>query len=72
MHSIKKIKKLLEINLKNLNYKKFIKTDPIQIPYLFKERKDVEISGFLTSIMSWGKRKETIKKIIIINADHEL
>ena len=51
-----------------LNYKsnqynniKFIETDPIQIPHLFNKKEDVEISGFLTSTISWGNRKSIIK-----------
>ena len=51
-----------------LNYKanqynniNFIDSDPIQIPHLFNKKEDVEISGFLTSIISWGNRKTIIK-----------
>ena len=35
----------------------FIESDPIQIPYQFNKRHDIEISAFLTSIISWGNRK---------------
>ena len=51
-----------------LNYKanqynniNFIDSDPIQIPHLFNKKEDVEISGFLTSVISWGNRKTIIK-----------
>ena len=42
----------------------FIDSDPVQIPHRFKEKNDIEISAFLTSIISWGNRK-----MIINNAD---
>ncbi|WP_438711905.1 TIGR02757 family protein [Aquimarina muelleri] len=40
---------------------KFIETDPIQIPHLFTQKKDIEISGFLTATISWGNRKSILK-----------
>ena len=48
--------KYLEYNTQN-----FIYDDPIQIPHLFSKKEDVEISGFLTSIISWGRRSSIIK-----------
>ena len=39
----------------------FINEDPIQIPHKFSVKEDIEISGFLTSIISWGNRKIIIK-----------
>ena len=47
----------------------FIESDPIQIPYHFNKRHDIEISAFLTSIISWGNRKmiiENAKKMLDI------
>jgi len=43
----------------NLN---FVNDDPIQIPHLFKQKEDIEISGFITSVLTWGKRSITISK----------
>ena len=43
------------------NNQSFIKTDPIQIPHSFQKKEDIEISAFLTSIISWGLRKTIIK-----------
>ena len=40
----------------------FIKSDPIQIPHRFSNKKDIEISGFLTATIAWGQRKTIIKK----------
>jgi len=37
----------------------FIATDPIQVPREYSEAEDIEIAGFLTAILAWG-RKATI------------
>ncbi len=45
----------------------FIETDPIQIPHSFSKKEDIEISGFLSATIAWGKRKMIIdnsKKIM--------
>ena len=45
----------------------FIKDDPIMVPHSFNKKQDIEISGFITSVISWGNRKSIInsaKKII--------
>jgi uncharacterized protein (TIGR02757 family) len=44
----------------------FIDDDPVQIPHLFSSREDIEISGFLTAIFAWGKRR------MILSKAHEL
>ena len=54
------IKEFLDEKVKQYNNKKFIELDPIQIPHLFKKKEDIEISGFLTSTISWGNRKSII------------
>ena len=40
--------------------KKFIENDPIIIPHDFNNKLDIEISGFIISIISWGNRKSII------------
>ena len=40
----------------------FIDDDPVQIPHLFQEKEDIEISGFITAILSWGKRSMILSK----------
>ncbi|MFH2143952.1 MAG: DUF2400 family protein [Bacteroidota bacterium] len=45
------------IQYNNLN---FIDSDPIQIPHLFNDVKNIELSAFLTAIISWGQRKTII------------
>ena len=58
------LKNLLEEKYLKYNTIHFIDSDPVQIPHRFKEKNDIEISAFLTSIISWGNRK-----MIINNAD---
>ncbi|MFA8451580.1 MAG: TIGR02757 family protein [Bacteroidales bacterium] len=43
------------------NQPSFIKKDPISIPHQFTSKEDIEISGFLTSIISWGRRDNILK-----------
>ncbi len=39
----------------------FIENDPIQIPYRFDNKQDIEIAGFLSASIAWGNRKAIIK-----------
>ena len=41
----------------------FINSDPVQFPHRFKTVKDVEIAGFIASLISYGSRKVFIKKL---------
>ena len=41
--------------------KEFIQNDPIIIPHEYENKLDIEISGFIISIISWGNRKSIIK-----------
>jgi uncharacterized protein (TIGR02757 family) len=52
---------ILEFNYLKYNNPKFIETDPIQIPHLFTDKEDIEISGFITAILAWGQRQTIIK-----------
>ena len=40
----------------------FIANDPVQFPHRFSKKQDIEISGLLTAIMSFGNRKQILKK----------
>lgn len=40
----------------------FIADDPVQIPHEFEKVIDIEISGLIASIFSWGQRKTIIAK----------
>jgi uncharacterized protein (TIGR02757 family) len=41
----------------------FIKNDPIQFLHRFKAKKDIELAGFIASLLSYGSRVQFIKKL---------
>ena len=41
----------------------FIKDDPVQFVHKFKTKKDIEIAGFISSLLAYGSRKQFIKKL---------
>jgi len=51
----------LEKSVEKYNCINFIENDPISIPHMYSRREDIEISGFLTSIIAWGNRKSILK-----------
>ena len=57
----KELKQFLDEKVIQYNQPKFIESDPIQIPHLFSKKEDIEISGFLTATIAWGKRQMIIK-----------
>ena len=59
--SFLELKDFLESKVIQYNTKKFIETDPIQVPHMFSNKYDIEISSFLTSTIAWGNRKSIIK-----------
>ncbi|RHJ77015.1 TIGR02757 family protein [Parabacteroides sp. AM08-6] len=44
------------------NIQSFIKDDPVQFPHRFSKKQDIEISGFLTSWISYGRRELILRK----------
>ena len=40
----------------------FIEHDPVQFPHRYVRKQDIEVSGLLTAIMSFGNRKQILKK----------
>jgi uncharacterized protein (TIGR02757 family) len=57
------IKDLLNQKAEKYNHTDFIETDPIQIPHLFSDNNDIEISAFLASTIAWGQRATIIKNM---------
>lgn len=51
----------------------FIKDDPVQFPHRFTNKKDIEIAGFIASLLAFGSRKQFIKKLneLLIIAQNE-
>ena len=58
---ISDLKDFLDNRVALYNNLPFIEHDPISIPHLFSSKENIEISGFLTAIISWGQRKQIIK-----------
>ncbi len=54
-----------ELDLLVLQYetKDFIKDDPIRFPNRFANKKDIEIAGFIASLVAYGRRDVFIKKL---------
>lgn len=57
----KELKNFLDHKVNEYNNSSFIETDPISIPHRFSKKEDIEIAGFLSSIISWGNRKSILK-----------
>ncbi|MGR3809793.1 TIGR02757 family protein [Jiulongibacter sp. NS-SX5] len=53
---------LIEEKYIKFNQPGFIEDDPISIPHMFSKKEDIEIAGFIASILAWGQRKTIIKK----------
>ncbi len=55
------VKQFLESKTAEYNRPSFIAKDPISIPHSFSRKEDIEISGFLTALISWGRRPAILK-----------
>ncbi len=55
------LKELLDSLYYKYNSSEFIESDPISIPHRYQSKDDIEISGFMASIISWGNRKAIVK-----------
>ncbi len=55
------IKELLDKKVFEYNRQEFIPEDPVSIPHRFNLKEDIEISGFLTAIISWGNRRTILQ-----------
>jgi uncharacterized protein (TIGR02757 family) len=58
---LKDLKEFLDEKVAQYNNPSFIELDPIQIPHSYSRKEDIEISGFLSSIISWGNRTSIVK-----------
>lgn len=61
------LKAFLDEKAELYNHPNFIESDPIQIPHSYSLQEDIEISGFLASVIAWGNRK-----MIITNAQKKM
>lgn len=55
------LKSFLDAKVDQYRHPAFLRDDPIQIPHRFSGKEDIEISGFLTAIISWGNRKSILR-----------
>lgn len=55
------VKDFLEEKVIKYNQPSFIENDPISIPHLFTKKEDIEIAGFLTATIAWGRRDLILK-----------
>ena len=58
----KDLKSFLDKKYKQYNRPDFIANDPICIPHLFSKKQDIEIMGFIASVLAWGQRITIINK----------
>jgi uncharacterized protein (TIGR02757 family) len=59
-------KELLDELSDRYNRPSFIGCDPISVPHSFNIKEDIELSAFLTAIISWGQRSQIIKKASLL------
>ena len=59
--SLEELRDFLDEKVDRYNHPRFIESDPIQIPHRFSGKEDIEIAGFLTATISWGKRSSILK-----------
>ncbi len=82
--SKEELRQLLEDAHERYNRPDFIEDDPVKIPHEFSRREDIEISGFLTALIAWGRRDLIIRSAngilarmdrapyqFVMNADHD-
>lgn len=55
------LREFLDEKVEKFNRPGFIDQDPIQIPHQFERKEDIEIAGFLTATIAWGRRDMIIK-----------
>jgi uncharacterized protein (TIGR02757 family) len=59
--SFEELRDFLNEKVIQYNTPDFTEYDPIQIPHLYSDKKDIEISAFLTATISWGNRISILK-----------
>ena len=66
------LKEFLEEKVLQFETPDFIPHDPIFIPHMFSDKKDIEIAGFLAATIAWGKRSMILKNAhsLIERMDH--
>ena len=67
------LKEFLDEKVLQFETPDFIPHDPISIPHMFSDPKDVEIAGFFAATIAWGKRKMILRNAhsLMERMDHE-
>ncbi|MEZ4827397.1 MAG: TIGR02757 family protein [Bacteroidia bacterium] len=52
---------LLDTKYEQYNTLAFIEEDPVSIPHMFERKEDIEIAGFLSALIAWGRRSSIIQ-----------
>ncbi len=60
MIKVEELRDFLEEKYRKYNTPDFITDDPVSIPHRFTHKHDIEIAGFLTATISWGRRKSIV------------
>jgi len=55
-----RLKALLDEKVLLYNRPAFIEKDPVSVPHLFTEKRDIEIAGFFAAVLAWGNRTAII------------
>jgi len=56
------LKDFLDRKADEYNQPSFIAHDPVSVPHLFTQKKDIEIAAFFAAIFAWGNRTTIIQK----------
>jgi len=59
--NLKELRDFLDDKVVQYNTPNFLENDPIQIPHMYSDKEDIEISGFLAATISWGNRTSIVK-----------
>ena len=62
MTKTSELKAFLDQKVTQYNQPGFIENDPITIPHGYTRLQDIEISGFMASVLAWGQRVTIINK----------
>lgn len=60
---ILELKPYLDEVVKEIEVPEYIDDDPVQFLHAFQDKDDIEIAGFFTAIMAWGRREIVIAKV---------
>jgi uncharacterized protein (TIGR02757 family) len=56
------LKDFLNRKVEEYNQPSFIENDPVSVPHLFSDPRDIEIAAFFAAIFAWGNRTTIIQK----------